>query len=183
MSGPLRYSLFLSPCAADRTLLDATIRQLAGRCGALPFEPHVTVLSGSHDDADAVREAVAAAVRGIAPFSLPVAGIGFSTEYFKSLFIEFARDEPIHALHDRLVAKLGNHSEYRLRPHLSLLYQDLPLAEKESLAGSIHLPRESVRFDAVKVVAPNDPAVGWRDTAGWRTLFRAGLDGGDPCAQ
>ena len=56
----------------------------------------------------------------------------------------------------------------------------MPVEEKAALARSVVLDRQAVLFDRVKVVAPNNPAEGWRDIAGWRTLWCTSSDGRQP---
>jgi putative hydrolase of the HAD superfamily len=177
MEPPQRFSLFLTPCSADFDCLDTMIRELSAACGAAPFEPHVTVYSGIAADLEILKRGVTGAVRGIAPFSLKVAGIGFSLEYFKTLFVEFEESSLLRGIHDRLKQRLGEDSGYRLVPHLSLLYSEIPLAEKETLARRVVLNRSEILFDRIKIVAPRNPDQGWRDTGRWETMFTQRLGG------
>ena len=183
MAVPQRFSFFLTPCADDLVWIEASMAKLGRDTGAVPFEPHVTVYSGSYDDPDLVAAAAAGAVQGVSPICLPIRGIRYSAEYFKSVFIEFSDNGLVYDIHDRLIERLGTDSGYRLSPHLSLLYHDMPVEEKVALAHSVVLDRQAVLFDRVKVVAPNNPTEGWRDIAGWRTLWCTGLTGGNRCGQ
>ena len=153
------------------------IRELAPACAAIPFEPHVTVYSGSLTDQDRLQRAVIAALEGMRPFPLKVTGIGFSVEYFKSVFVEFEESPLLRGIHDRLKRGLGGDSGYLLAPHLSLLYSDKPLAEKAVLARRIVLDRQDILFDRVKVVVPQNSLEVWRDIGGWRTQFSMKLGG------
>ena len=172
-----RFSLFLTPCDTDFAYLGSLIGEITATRNAYPFEPHVTVYSGSCNNNELLEKFLAEAVRGVSPIALKTAGIGCGPEYFKSLFIRFDEDVRVRLIHDRLKQALGEDSGYRLLPHLSLLYQDLPMMEKEALAQSITLDRPEILFDAVKIVAP--PVEGWRDTTGWRTMFSMKLGGGE----
>jgi len=174
-----RFSLFLTPCDAEFVHLEALIRELGLACAAIPFEPHVTVYSGSLTDPDLLKRTVVAALERTGPFPLKVTGIGFSVEYFKSVFVEFEENLPLRGIHDRLKRGLGEDSGYVLAPHLSLLYSDKPLAEKADLARRIVLDRQDILFDRVKVVVPQNPLDVWRDIGGWRTLFSMKLGGAD----
>lgn len=176
-----RFSLFLTPCEADFTYLETMIRETSAACGASPFEPHVTVYSGNLVDPELLGKGVCGAVKGVEPFSLKITGIGFSLEYFKTLYVEFEESPLLCGIHDRLKRGLGEDSGYRLIPHLSLLYSDMPLAEKEALARRIVLDRGEILFDRVKVVAPQNPEEVWRDIGGWRTMFSARLGGDGVC--
>ncbi|HLO27064.1 MAG TPA: hydrolase, partial [Geobacteraceae bacterium] len=172
-----RFSLFLTPCEADYVYLAAMIEGLGAAYGAFPFEPHVTVYSGDLPDPGLLKRAVAAAVEGVAPFLLKVAGIGCSEEYFKSLYVAFRDSALLRGIHERLKVGLGEDSGYRLVPHLSLLYSDIPLGKKEELARRMVLERDEILFDRVKVVSPGNVREGWRDVMEWRTLFSVRLGG------
>uniref|UniRef100_A0A831UI34 Uncharacterized protein n=1 Tax=Geobacter metallireducens TaxID=28232 RepID=A0A831UI34_GEOME len=174
-----RFSVFLVPAAADRRWAEGVIRELAARYDAPPFEPHVTVYGGSFsDDAqlEPLRRALAATAAGTDPIALRVTGLGVTEEYFKTLFVTFAEDSRLRRLHEAAKGAVANDSGYGLVPHLSLLYADIPLAEKEMAARTVSLHRGEMHFDEVKIVAP-DPVTGWSDAMGWQTLFRVRLDG------
>jgi putative hydrolase of the HAD superfamily len=114
-------------------------------------------------------------VRGIGPFNLHVRGIGCTEEYFKTLFVEFEEDDALRHLSDRIRGGLQEDSGYRLFPHLSLLYNDMPLRDKQALARRVRLDRNRFVFGEVKITTALNAREGWRDTARWQTVFRMGL--------
>lgn len=172
-----RFSFFLTPAADDCAYAGLLIREIGAAYDAPPFEPHVTLHTGPFSALPPLREAVAAAVAGVPPLTLRVMGVGCSAEYFKTLYIEFEESPLLSMLHGRLRAGCGD-SGYELHPHLSLLYGEMPLREKEALAQRVQLDRTEFHFDEVKIVVPRNADLGWRDTGQWQTLFRARLRGG-----
>ena len=172
---PRRCSVFLVPAADDFDHFSEVIRELSARFDVPPFEPHVTVYAGMFPDPALLRDALPRACAGIPPITLRVRGIGCTPDYFKTLFIEFEEDAPLRRLYDRVKAACGLDTGYALFPHLSLLYAELPLREKEGLARRLTVDRATVRFDEAKVVAPLNIAAGWRDTLHWKTLSRVRL--------
>jgi putative hydrolase of the HAD superfamily len=128
-------------------------------------------------DPAAARKALAAVVSGTPPITLRVRGIGCTADYFKTLFVEFEEDALLRTLHERVKAGCGVDSDYELIPHLSLLYADLPLKDKESLTRLVALDRTGVRFDEIKLVTPLNLHEGWRDPMLWKTLARVKLGG------
>ena len=179
-NGPRRCSVFLTPAVDDFDYLDGLIRETCAICDLPPFEPHVTLYSGMFPDPPLLRKAINAAVTGVSPITLAVRGIGCTPEYFKSLFIEFEEQPLLRLIHERLKEECGDLSSYVLAPHLSLLYADMPLREKEALAATTHLGRRELRFDEVKIVTPLNRLEGWRDTMQWRTIYRTKLAGKGP---
>jgi putative hydrolase of the HAD superfamily len=174
---PCRCSVFLTPAPDDFSRLSGLIGELSGRFDVPPFEPHVTVYSGLFPDPALLQTALVGACAGVLPFDLRVRWIGCTPDYFKTLFIEFEEDATLRGLHERVKAGCGVDTGYTLFPHLSLLYAELPLREKEDLARRLTLDRATVRFDEVKVVTPLNVAAGWRDTLRWKTLRRVKLAG------
>ncbi len=170
-----RFSLFLMPCESDYAYLSAMIRGVAADCDVSPFEPHVTVYSGDMPNHDLLREAVNAAVAGVDPFPLKIAGVGCSDEYFKSLYVVFEESAILLGIHDRFKTALDEDSGYRLAPHLSLLYSGMPLRKKEELARGVTLDRGEILFDRVKIVFPTNVQEGWRAVMEWRALFSVRL--------
>jgi putative hydrolase of the HAD superfamily len=176
-NGPKRCSVFLTPAGDDFARLDGLITETCARYDLPPFEPHVTLYSGMSLDPPLLKRAIDAAVAGLAPITLTVRGIGCTPEYFRTLFIEFHEHHLLRRIHGQLKAECGDSSPYLLAPHLSLLYADLPLGEKEALAAKTRLDRSELHFDEVKIVTPLNREEGWRDTMQWRTIYRRKLEG------
>jgi putative hydrolase of the HAD superfamily len=174
---PRRCSVFLTPAPDDFAWLAGMIGELSARFDAPPFEPHVTVYSGMFPDPAVVQKALAALVSGMPPIILRMRGIGCTADYFMTLFIEFEEDSLLRNLHDRIKAACGVDTGYELIPHLSLLYAELPLRDKQSLAHRVALDRTAIRFDEAKLVSPLNPHEGWRDPMRWKTLARVRLGG------
>ena len=178
-----RFAVFLVPAPDDFRYAEGVIRELADRYDTPPFEPHVTLCTGSCADEGELaplRRALAGAAAETGPLSLRVTGLGTTEEYFRTLFIAFEDEPALRRLHEAAKGAAPGGSDYRFEPHLSLLYAEMPLAEKEMAARSVTLDRSEIRFREVKIVTP-DPVGGWIDTRRWKTLFRVRL--GEPAAR
>jgi putative hydrolase of the HAD superfamily len=170
------FSVFLTPAPEPFERLSRTIRDLAKRFDSPAFEPHVTVYGGRCSDPETLLPLLSAAVDGIPAFPLRVRGIEYTEEFFKSFFIRFEEHPLLRTIHDRVREGAETDSGYRLMPHLSLLYADLPAGVKEALVLDLQ-PGPEILFDEVRLVSPKDPEKGWLDTPGWRTIGRRKLDG------
>lgn len=168
-------AVFLTPATDDCRYAEGLIRELSAKLDAPLFEPHLTLCSGVTAEPGPLIRAVAEAARGLAPLTLRVRRIGCTEEYFRTIFIEFEPDPVLAGLHERLGALLERRNGAVFLPHLSLLYREMPLADKEALARRLRLDRSVLRFDGLKVVVPGNQAAGWRDTLRWETLFRLAL--------
>jgi putative hydrolase of the HAD superfamily len=180
LSWPRRCALFLSPASDDLDLLSNLVKKQCGRLDLPPFEPHVTLYTGTFAELATLERALATAIEGVMPITLTVRGIGCREEYFKALFLDFGEDNRLRAIHERFRDTCGVPSGYELHPHLSLLYADIPLTEKEILAQEVALPRREFTFDRVKLVTPGNSIEGWRDTISWETLLELELTGSAP---
>ncbi|RNC72713.1 MAG: hypothetical protein ED859_01770 [Desulfuromonadales bacterium] len=176
---PPRFSVFLVPAADDGRWAEGVISELASRYDAPSFEPHVTVYGGPYaEDADLepLRRVLTDVAAETGPITLHVAGLGVTEEYFRTLFVAFDEELCLRRLHEAVKGAVICDSGYELVPHLSLLYAEMPLAVKEMAARTVALDRREMRFDEVKIVAP-DPVTGWSDAKRWQTLFRVRLGG------
>ncbi|CAM2069047.1 2'-5' RNA ligase family protein [Sulfidibacter corallicola] len=178
------FAFWLMPGARWSAPLAKTIDALAVRHGARAagsFAPHITLYGGKTDDP---TEAVAwtdELAKGRHPLPLNVSGIDARESYFQTLFLDFAITPSLTAMFHEVVAALGNPKNYELRPHLSLLYADMSLAQKRREVD--RLMRSDVAayvgtdlvFDRLALVAPNDAGLGWRNLSSWRVLASADL--------
>jgi putative hydrolase of the HAD superfamily len=171
-----RFSVFLTPSGEDYVYTGNVIRELCAKYDELHFEPHVTVYAGDLSDLETLKKAVSAAAEGVPPFSLRVLRVGCREEYFKSLFIEFEENAVLRRIYERIKAGETAESGYELIPHLSLLYKEMPLLDKEAMARRVRIDRAEINFDQLKIVTPRNETVGWRDTGQWQTLFRVRLE-------
>jgi putative hydrolase of the HAD superfamily len=183
LNWPRRCALFLSPASDDLDLLTDLVKKQCDRLDLPAFEPHVTLYTGTFADPLTVERAIALAVEGVPPITLSVQGIGCTEEYFKALFLDFVEDNLLRSIHERFRDACGVSSGYELHPHLSLLYSDIALTEKEILAQEVALPCREYRFDRVKLVTPGNCLEGWRDTISWETLSELELTGSTPIIQ
>ncbi len=162
-------AFWLMPAQEEREFFRSLIDLLALRFNAPRFEPHVTLFGG--DDIDpAAAEQVLRNLSQCTRLELQVERIAFSSDYTKTLYVQFRRSAAAEALSRSMRVASGSSSDYKLNPHLSLAYADLPVQEKKEVANSLELPFESVTFDTVKVIAGNAQTSSAEDVASWRVL-------------
>jgi putative hydrolase of the HAD superfamily len=168
-------AVFLTPAADDFRYADGIIRELSAKLDAPRFEPHLTVCSGLCADPELLKRMVTEAAQALPPLPLRVRRVGCSEAYFRTLYVEFVPDPRLAGLRERLGIAVERPDSDAFLPHLSLLYLEMPLAEKEAAARRLLLDRTELIFDSLKVVTPANIQEGWRDTHRWKTLFRAVL--------
>ena len=167
---------WLIPSEPAQSFFQRMINDLARRCDAPVFEPHVTIHVGA-DRADAAKNALGAAARECKLIGLKPLGIDQSDEFIKTLFVQFSMSEELRKI-SGIVRQSGNDSShYQLKPHLSLLYKDLPATARRELAASINVPLAEVPFDAIKAVRCVSPTESGADVEAWRVVAAASLSG------
>ena len=167
---------WLIPSEPAHSFFQRVINDLARRCDAPVFEPHVTIHVGA-DRADAAKNALGAAVRKCRLIGLTPLGIDQSDEFVKTLFVQFAMSAELSKINSIIREAANDSSQYELKPHLSLLYKNLAVATRRELAASIDVPFSEVTFDVIKVVSCVSPAKSRADVESWRVIAAASLSG------
>jgi len=167
---------WLIPVEPVRSFFQEVINGLARRYDAPRFEPHVTVHVGLNR-ADAAERAISQAARACKPIKLRALEIGQSSEFVKTLLVQFALNTEIQQLNEIIRSAAQDSSHYELSPHLSLLYKKMPAVVRRQLAGSIKVPFSEVVFDLLKAVRCVSPTQSATDVEAWRLLATKQLSG------
>jgi len=167
---------WLIPSEPARSFFQRIINDLARRCDAPVFEPHVTIHVGA-DRADAAKNALGDAARECKLIGLTPLEIDQSDEFIKTLFVQFALSVELSNINGIIRHAANDSSQYELKPHLSLLYKNLAGATRRELAASIDVPFSEVTFDAIKAVRCVSPTKSGADVEAWHVVAAASLSG------
>ena len=167
---------WLIPSERAHSFFKQIINDLARRCDAPVFEPHVTIHVGA-DRADAAKNALGDATRECKLIGLTPLGIDQSAEFIKTLFVQFAMSAELRKINDMIRDVANDSSQYELNPHLSLLYKNLAAPTRRELAASINVPFSEVTFDAIKAVRCVSPTKSRADVEAWHVVAAASLSG------
>ena len=160
---------WLIPSEPARTFFQRIINDFARRYDAPVFEPHVTVHVGT-DQADAVAKALEKAGNESELVRLTPLRIDQSDEFIKTLFVQFAMTADLGKI-NRIIRDATNDSlQYELKPHLSLLYKNLPAASRSGLAASITLPFSEIPFDSLQAIRCVSPTQQRADVEAWELI-------------
>jgi 2'-5' RNA ligase len=175
---------WLLPAKPERDLLCDVVRILRKEFRAPNFEPHLTLFSTKKDEQSRKSQGsrkLSASPKQILrqismrPIRLTIRGVGFSSEFTKTLFLRFESSPALR----KLVTDFGRAAKSRAKtpndPHLSLLYKKLPRAAKKELAAVMKLPFRSVVFDSIAVVRCVSPSRTKADVEAWKILATKSL--------
>jgi 2'-5' RNA ligase len=166
---------WLIPSEPAHSFFQRIINDLARRCDAPVFEPHVTIYVGA-DRADAAKNAIGNAARECKLVGLTTShGIDQSDEFIKTLFVQFAMTAELRKINDMIREAANDSSQYELNPHLSLLYRNLAAPTRRELAASINVLFSEVTFDAIKAVRCVSPAESRADVEAWHVVAASSL--------
>ena len=165
---------WLIPSGPAHSFFQRIINELARRCDAPVFEPHVTVHVGA-DRADAAKNALGDAARECKLIGLTPLGIDQSDEFTKTLFVDFPVSAELRNINGIIREAANDSSHYQLKPHLSLVYQNLAAPTRRELAASINVPLCEVTFDAIKAVRSVSPTESGADVEAWHVVAAASL--------
>jgi 2'-5' RNA ligase len=166
-SGEQIITYWLCPAQSVGRECATLIRDLAARFDAPIFEPHVTihVVGADAENPEAVLEEV---VKSRGSYQLLVRGLEYADEFTKTLFVQFEPNAELGQLSHDLGRASVSQNDYKLNPHLSLLYKDLDEETKADLAHSLRLPFTEVSFDSVKAVISPEKIESRADVEVWR---------------
>lgn len=165
------YTFWLIPALRLRNQLLLLIRELAKKYDVEPVDPHVTVYSGSSDDAEAL--AIAQHIVGIfAPLKLDFEKLGHTKLLHKTLFMQFRQSPELQRMTEFIRSNCAHPSSYELNPHVSLLYKQMLESEQEKLCRTLPVPQGDCTFDGLQVIEMGTPFRADRSSIRrWRTVF------------
>lgn len=169
MARRIVIAYWLIPTEPARTYFQSVINDLAGRYDAPVFEPHVTIHVGANCP-DTMDAALSKAARGCEPIVLQALEVSGSSEFIKTLFVQFAVNIQLQHLNQTTRIAAKDSSDYRLNPHLSMLYKRMSIQNRSRLTRSIEVPFSEVTFDSLKAVRCVSPTQSRADVEGWRVM-------------
>jgi Cyclic phosphodiesterase-like protein len=166
---------WLTPAKPARIFFQNVINDLAQRYNAPQFEPHVTIHVGANCT-NAVDGVLSKAARGCEPIVLRALEVNGSSEFIKTLFVQFALTTQLQRLSQRIRSAGQDSSDYQLNPHLSLLYKRMSVHDRRLLKHSIEVPFPDVTFDSLKAVRCISPTQSPADVETWGVLAEKPLE-------
>ncbi len=165
---------WLVPKKDEKGYFQKIIDGLAQKYDGPSFEPHVTIYAGlsNIENIISVAEEVAKNANEIC---LKITGTGYSDAISKTLFVTFESSKELTILSDEVKEKSKNQSDYKLAPHLSLLYKKLNENTKKELAQGMELSCETVKFDGFVVVSVDTGIETKEAVEAWETVFRINI--------
>ncbi|ETW92847.1 MAG: hypothetical protein ETSY1_41810 [Candidatus Entotheonella factor] len=171
----MKYFFWLLPIEAQRAYYQNLIDQFARTYSGPVFVPHITVYSGTFASDLSPERILAQATSHLSPYTLQVDRLRYTELLTKSFFVQLHPSHLLQNFSETLRAQALPPANYQLDPHLSLLYQHLPEADKQHLAISIQLHGPHITFDEISVITSPIPTRSPGDVAQWQEVYRQKL--------
>jgi 2'-5' RNA ligase len=165
---------WLIPTEPARSFFQSLLTDLAQRYNAPQFEPHVTIHVGA-DCTETVDGVLSKAARNCERIVLRVLQVNGSSEFIKTLFVQFALNTQLQQLNQSIRTAALDSSDYQLNPHLSLLYKRISIRDRHLLTHSIEVPYPKVTFASLKAVRCISPTQSRADVEAWRVVAEKDL--------
>ena len=170
-----RVAIWLVPRQSDRSILDALIADLAGRFSAPEFVPHMTLCTCRRSSLQKALTVTAVLAGRCSPLTLRTDGLASGDRLTRALFARLVADTALQRLRGALQSELPQSPVHDFEPHVSLLYQFLPLAVRKRLTREAMLPLPEIGFDQIRAVAIPATIHAKEQLSGWQTLLSCRL--------
>ncbi len=169
MVSRLPFTFWLVPAAPAYETFAETIRKLAQQYEAVPFEPHVTFFTGEAEPQEKLLQLGAELAQTHPPLTLTGQMVNFSTHFFKTVFVAFFDDPILTSLYRQTAVALDDYN-YKLEPHMSLIYKNTAVSTKKKIVQSLKYELSTVPFATIKLVFPNPETGDFADIGGWQVV-------------
>lgn len=170
-----RIAYWLVPKEPERYELQKLIAGLAVCFKAPLFVPHVTLYSCRRTASSLDLPLLATLAATTPPVTMIVEHLACKEKLTQALFVKLQNNELATSLNRRLHAAVSQSSNYKFDPHLSLLYQNIPRAQRLELAGEIKLRSKKIRFDELWAVSIPEQLDTIKALSGWQLLLTVRL--------
>ena len=158
------YSIWLTPADDDQAYLQNMIRGLSSEHKAPVFSPHCTLYSPADLAKSELEEILEHVAEGILPLTVTVDKLNFTSNIWKTVFIELEKSQELAWLQQKLVRRIPALKQFDFAPHISLIYSAMPTEKKKGIIKKLPL-RNSYKMDKISAVETGLDVVNWKNIA------------------
>ena len=153
-------SLWLTPAEEDAAYLQAIIKELAHEFQAPIFSPHCTLMSPVDLHKKELQSVLLNVSKEIAPICVTMSGLNYSNNIWKTVFIELEESPGLIDLQQRIANHFSPAPAYEFFPHLSLIYKEMPVEQKEEIIRKLTV-RNSYKMDTITSMRTGPDVTKW----------------------
>ena len=145
----------------DSKYLLQKIKELSIQYNCSVFVPHITAYGLIDADLNVVDKIVSDSIKGEKSIIVEKNSISYSNNFWKALFIEICPNDQLKRINKRLTESLISFSKYEFKPHVSLIYKEMNLDEKEKLVNTLHI-KNSFKITGVCIQQFSEDIEKWK---------------------
>jgi 2'-5' RNA ligase len=172
----MKISLWLLPVPDQAARLSKQIQAFSRMRQRPAFLPHLTLYAPIHAAADLLRNEQAMICAQQAPVELTPTGVSHSEAHYRAVVIELAATPELRDWQQALQQRWFPTDERVYAPHLSLVYDQIPVAERAAMAQETQWASH-YRFDRLAAVKTESSDPAGHHYQEWELLWELPLSG------
>jgi len=126
----------------DCRYLEHIIKDLAKQHNSPFFIPHITVYGLVNTNLETIDNLILESIKGVKPFLVEKNSIGYSDDFWKTLFIEIKQNLYLNSINEKLTNGLSKFSNYEFSPHISVIYKKMNDNKKKFMAQNLNVKND-----------------------------------------
>jgi len=155
-------SIWLVPDKNDKSYLENVINDLSVEHNGPVFLPHCTLYSYTDMPESKLKKILEYISTYSSPISVNTYRLHFSSNIWKSVYIELEKSKELMELQQDLVYQLCSSKKYHFSPHISLLYSDINSKKKKKIVEKLSL-KNTFKMDRICAVETGLNVVNWKN--------------------
>ena len=133
------YAIWFTFDEKDEQYLTEKIRELSIEYDSQPFSPHITAYGLVDTQLEELDKFVLAVIKDEKKFNVEKTKISCSDDFWKTVFVEFTKNNYLQRINSKLTESLESFSKYEFKPHASLIYKKMGKEAKTKLTESVKI--------------------------------------------
>ena len=129
------HSIWLIPESPEYHTYQELINNFSSRTGTPVFSPHITLLGQLPHDLDWLTSRFTTCFQQQRSLHISLHQVELQDRYFRSIVLNVASNPALQGMHAQALACFQAEKMQPFEPHLSILYSDLTLPEKQALVN------------------------------------------------
>ena len=145
-----KYGFWIVPENISYQELEKIIEKYGEKYNSPLFTPHMTIHGVVSSTDEEVVKIVEKAVKETKPFGLEIGEVEFSSTYHQCIFARVKTNANLFNAYTSLRKAFGAEEKHVFMPHISLVYGDFDMEEREKIIKEIEVKNKN--FEATKIL-------------------------------
>ncbi len=145
----------------DSDDISEIIANLARKYNGPVFQPHCTLIGKTDVSLPIMKLAVIDLMRNNKPIDVHPGEVSFTDNLWRSLYIELKEKQILTKWHKHICNLLSIKYDKDYLPHISLMYNNISLEEKEKISENIQL-KSAYKIQSIQIIDCSEKVDDWR---------------------